>query len=80
MTDPNASLALWLNFAGICVLALVSLRNGSKIADVHTIVNSQRTAMELLINQQREKLVAQQQALHDAGAIVPGTDTGKASL
>jgi hypothetical protein len=74
----------WLNFAGICVVALatvigaaVGLGNRTRINEVHGIVNSQRTAMELLIEQQRRQLTVQQQQLHDAGAVIPATDTGK---
>ena len=91
-------LQLWLTFAGICVssaltlvgiivLAFVSLRQGIKIDEVHTLTNSVHTADQLIISQQRALLAAlqfksdaQQQQLHEAGAIVPPVDPGKATL
>lgn len=88
----DASTAAWLTFGGICVNALISLANNRKLGTTnekltqvaattdltHIIVNSQKTAMEKLVQDQsgtiaeRDATIAgQQQRLHDAGSIEP---------
>jgi outer membrane murein-binding lipoprotein Lpp len=75
MTDQL--IATLVGDATLVVITIVTAKTNQTANATHTIVNSQRTAMETKIDGLREQAqadaatIGQQQALHDAGSIIP---------